>query len=169
MPALISQVRFHLNWQWPAIRMQYERLAERARQPQERMLAEHMQTVGDMDFLVTAVRRLLRTAAAAEKIHSKEIDPKYHAQLKLAVKVFDSQWGDRLKEIRDALEHVQSVSPGFPVPMVSIPAAGKGDGEFILMGPHGNLNLAKVYEDARSIAKAVANIVEPAENGPASS
>jgi hypothetical protein len=139
--------------------MQYERLAERAHQPQERMFAEHMQTVGDMDFFVTAVRRLLRTAAAAEKIHSEEIDPKHHAQLKLAVKVFDSQWGDRLKGIRDALEHVESVSTGFPVPMVSIPTDGDGDGEFILMGPHGNLNLAKVYEDARSIAKAIARIV----------
>jgi hypothetical protein len=122
-----------------------------------------------VDFLVTAVRRLLRTAAAAEKIHSEEVDPKLHAQLKLAVKVFDSKWGDRLKEIRDALEHVESLSSGFPVPMVGIPADGNGDGEFILMGPHGNLNLTKVYEDARSIAKAIASIVEPAESGPASS
>lgn len=158
MPVLISQVQFHLNWQWPAIRMQYERLTERAHQPQERRLVEHMQTVGDMDFLVTAVRRLLRTADAALQIRSE-----YHEQLKLAVKVFKSRWWPSIKEIRDALEHVERLSTGFPVPAVGIPANGNGDGEFILTGSHGNLDLGKMYKDAQSIAKAIASIIEPAE------
>jgi hypothetical protein len=122
-----------------------------------------MQTVGDMDLLVTAVRRLLRTADAAQKIHSEEIDPKRHAQLKLAIKVFDSRWGDRIKDIRNALEHVESLSPGFPVPAVAIPTDGNGNGEFIFMAPGGNLDVGKMYEDARSIAKAIASIVQPAD------
>lgn len=33
----ISRVRFNLNWQWPAISMQYERLMERSRLPMERL------------------------------------------------------------------------------------------------------------------------------------
>ena len=37
--------------------MQYERLTERSRLPPERTFYEHMQTVADMDFLVTSVRR----------------------------------------------------------------------------------------------------------------
>jgi hypothetical protein len=137
--------------------MQYERLAERAHQPPERMLAEHMQTIGDMDFLVTAVRRLLRTADAAMQIPSEH----HHEQLKLAVKAFESRWWPRLKEIRDALEHVETPVAGFPVPAVGIPMSGNGDGKFIFMGPTGNLDLGKMYEAARAIAKAISSVVGP--------
>jgi hypothetical protein len=151
-------VRFHFNWQWPAIQMQYERLMERASQPQERMLVEHMRTVADMDFLVTAMRRFLRTAQVALQIRSK-----YHAQLKLALRIFESKWWTSLKEIRDALEHVETPAAGFPVPSVRIPSNENGAGEFILMGPHGNLDMGKLYEDARSIAKAIASIIEQVE------
>jgi hypothetical protein len=48
--ALIRHVGFNVNWQWPAINMQYERLMARARLAPERMLYEHMNTVADMDF-----------------------------------------------------------------------------------------------------------------------
>ena len=133
--------------------MQYERLIERSRQP-ERMFAEHMQMVADMDFLVTAVRRLLRTAELARQIPSE-----HQSQLKLALKVFNSRWGN-LKAVRDAMEHFDTTEAVFPVAAVGIPASGNGDGEFTFMWPGGNLDLGKLYEDARSIAKAVVSIIE---------
>jgi len=60
--------------------MQYERLVERSRLPNGRLLAEHMETVADMDFLVTSVRRLLRTAELARQIPSER-----QRQLRLAL------------------------------------------------------------------------------------
>ena len=49
------------------------------------------------------------------------------------------------------------------MPAVGIPANGNGDGEFILTGSYGNLDLGKMYKDAQSIAKAIASIIELAE------
>lgn len=149
----VSEVQFHINWQWTAIRMQYERLQERSQLPPERMLIEHMKVVADMDFLVTSVRRLLRTAALARQIPSE-----HQQKLKLALKAFNSRW-DNLKAVRDALEHSDTAAM-FPVPAVGIPDAGKGDGEFIFMWPGGNLNLSKLYEDTQSIVKAIFSIIE---------
>jgi hypothetical protein len=149
----VSEVRFHINWQWTAIRMQYDRLLERSRQPPELMLMEHMQVVADMDFLVTSVRRLLRTATLARQIPSA-----HQQQLKLALRLFNSRWGN-LKVVRDALEHSDTAAT-FPVPAVGIPSSGNGDGEFTFMWPGGNLNLGKLYEDARSIAQAIISIIE---------
>ncbi len=136
--------------------MQYERLAERARLPLERIPGQHMQTVADMDFLVTSVRRLLRTAQAARQIPSE-----HQPQLKLALKVFNSRWGN-LTAVRDSLEHSDTAAE-FPVPVVVIPTSGNGDGEFTFMWPGSNLNLGKLYEDARSIVRAIATVIEPAE------
>ncbi len=79
--------------------MQYERLTERSRLPPERTFYEHMQTVADMDFLVTSVRRLLRTAELGRRIPSE-----HQPQLKLSLKIFNSRWGN-LTAVRDALEH----------------------------------------------------------------
>jgi hypothetical protein len=135
--------------------MQYERLIERSRLFPERRFAEHMRMVADMDFLVTSVRRLLRTAEFARQIPSD-----YQPQLKLALKVFDSRWGN-LKAVRNALEHCD-LAEMFPVPAVGIPASGNGDGEFTFMWPGGNLDLGKLYEDSRSIARAIVSIVESA-------
>lgn len=155
MAGLTSQVRFHLNWQWPAIRMQYERLVERSRDP-ERMFAEHMQMVADMDFLVTSVRRLLRTAQLARQIRSE-----HQEQLRLALKIFNSKWGN-LTAVRDAMEHSDTAKM-FPAPAIGIPTSGNGDGEFTFMWPGGNLNLGKLYKDAQSIATAIVSIIEPVE------
>ncbi|HEY6315008.1 MAG TPA: hypothetical protein VIY52_29980 [Streptosporangiaceae bacterium] len=114
--------------------------------------------VGDMDFLVTAVRRFLRTAELAQQIPSE-----HQPQLEQALNVFNSRWWASLKEIRDALEHFDTTALAFPVPAVGIPASGNGDGEFTFMRPGGNLDLGKLYEDARSIAKAILSVIEPLE------
>lgn len=136
--------------------MQYERLIERSRLPQERMLIEHMQMVADMDFLVTSVRRLLRTAELARRIPSE-----HQPQLKLAIKILNSRWGN-LKAVRDALEHSDTAAT-FPVPAVGIPMSGHGDGKFTFMWPGGNIDLGKLYEDAQSILKTIIRVIESLE------
>lgn len=137
--------------------MQYERLIERSRLPPERMFAEHMQMVADMDFLVTSVRRLLRTAEFARQIPSD-----HQRQLRQAINVFKSRWWANLKAIRDALEHSDTAMM-FPVPAVGIPVSGHGDGQFIFMWPGGNLDLGKLFEDAQSVFRAILRVIEPIE------
>lgn len=155
----VADVRFHINWQWPAIDMQYQRLIERTRLSADNMLVEHMRIVADMDFLVTAVRRFLRTAAVARQIPSED-----QHQLKLALKVFNSRWGN-LKPVRDALEHSDTAA-NFPVPAVATTVTGNGEGEFIFMWPGDNIHLTKLYEDSRSILKAILGIIQPLELTP---
>ncbi len=152
----IAQVQFHLNWQWPGITMQYQRLMDRSKQPMELRFAEHMKLIADMDFLATAIRRLLRTAELARQIPSERQEP-----LRLALCCFKSRWWPSLKAIRDALEHLD-MSGDFPAPAVAFPASGDG-GTFTFMGRHGNLDLGKMYEDARSVAQAIARVIEPLE------
>lgn len=154
----ISQVRFNLNWQWPAISMQYERLMERSRLPMERLAFEHMRTVADMDFLVTAVRRLLRTAGLARQIPST-----HQEQLDRALRIFHSKWGN-LTAVRNALEHSDTTGD-FPVPAIGIPTSGQGDGEFTFMWSGGNIDLGKLYANAQSVAQAIAAVLESAEAG----
>jgi len=152
--SLISQVQFNLNWQWPAIKMQYERLKERSRLPPERMLYEHMQMVADMDFLVIMARRFLRTAEQARQIPSQ-----HQPQLKLAIKAFYSRWGN-LTAVRNALEHSDATAM-FPVPAASFHTAEHSSGQFVFMWPGGNVDLGKLYEDAQSLLKAILKLVEP--------
>lgn len=140
--------------------MQYERLMERSQLPMDRMLVEHMRTVADMDFLVTAVRRLLRTAELALPIRSE-----HQPQLKLALTTFNSRWWASLKAIRNALEHLDAKGD-FPLPSVAVPTSGDRDGSFTFVGVHGNLDLGRLYEDARSVAAAIAKVIEPVEAEP---
>jgi hypothetical protein len=155
--SLVSQVRFNINWQWPAIGMQYERLMARSSSTQEVMISEHGRTVADMDFLVIMVRRFLRTAEQARQIQSD-----YQPQLKLAIKVFYSRWGN-LTEVRDALEHSDTTTM-LPVPAMSFPMQGStSDRQFVFMWPGGNLDLGKMFKDAQSILRAILGVIEPLE------
>lgn len=156
MAARIAQVQFHLNWQWPGITMQYKRLMDRSKQPMELRFTQPMELVADMDFLATEVRRLLRTAELARQIPSDHQEP-----LRLALCSFKSKWWPSLKAIRDAMEHLDT-SGDFPVPAIAFPASGDG-GTFTFMGRYGNLDLGKMYEDARSLARAIARVIEPLE------
>jgi hypothetical protein len=148
---LALKVRFHINWQWPAIKMQYERLMERANLPVNRMVYEHMLMVADMDFLVIMVRRFLRTAEQARQIPSNN-----QKQLKLAINVFNSHWKNTIK-VRDALEHIERAGV-FPVPAASFPKAADGSAEFTFMWPGGNLDLGKLFGDAQSIMRAIVKV-----------
>jgi hypothetical protein len=106
-----GQIRYHLNWQGTAIKVQYDRLAANMYvDPEDSVLESmnsHMRAVVDLDFLVTSVRRLLRVA---EQARSFGLDPK--RELKLAIKVFNSRWLPYLVDIRNTLEHVDG--PGTP-------------------------------------------------------
>jgi hypothetical protein len=120
------------------------------------MLYEHMRTVADMDFLVIMVRRFLRTAEQARQIPSDR-----QWQLKLAIKVFYSRWGN-LTDVRNALEHSDTAAI-FPVPAASFPVLEDSGGQFVFMWPGGNLDLGKLFEDAQSILKAILGVIEPLE------
>jgi hypothetical protein len=74
--------------------------------------------------------------------------------------------GGRLGEAkRPALEHLDAKGD-FPLPAVAIPTSGDGDGNFTFVGVHGNLDLGRLYEDARSVAAAIAKVIEPVEAEP---
>ena len=136
--------------------MQYERLMARSRLSTELMFYEHMKVVADMDFLVIILRRFLRTAEQARQIPSD-----YQSQLRLAIKVFYSRWGN-LTDIRNALEHSDTTTM-FPVPAVSFPMHEDSDGQFVFMWPGGNLDLGKLFDNAQSILKAILGVIEPLE------
>jgi hypothetical protein len=152
----VSQVRFSINWQWTAIRLQYDRLMTRSRLSTELMPYEHMKIVADMDFLVIILRRFLRTAEQARQIPSG-----CQSQLRLATKVFYSRWGN-LTDIRNALEHPDTTAM-FPVPAVSFPMHEDSGSQFVFMWPGGNLDLGKLFDDAQTILKAILGVIEPLE------
>jgi hypothetical protein len=155
--SLVSEVRFNINWQWPAIGMQYKRLMARSCSTPEIMLSEHGEIVADMDFLVIMVRRFLRTAEQARRIPSD-----YQSQLKLAIRLFYSRWGN-LTDVRDALEHFDTTAM-FPVPVMSFPMHGSsGDHQFLFMWPGSNLDLGKMFKDAQSILRAILAVIQPLE------
>jgi hypothetical protein len=136
--------------------MQYKRLMQRSRLPSERIFYEHMLMVADMDFLVIMIRRFLRTAAQARQIPSE-----HQIQLKQAIGVFNSRWKN-ITHVRDALEHFDKAAM-FPVPVGAYPTSGRNDAQFTFLWPEGNLDLGKLYEDARSILKAILKVIEPIE------
>ena len=129
--------------------MQYNRLIERSALPPEKYIFQHMLMVADMDFLVIMVRRLLATAEQAKQIPS---DSK--PQLRAAVATFNSRWRN-LTDIRHALEHFDT-SAMFPVPAIR-------GGQFTFMWPGGNIELAELFEDARSIKDAIISVIRPLE------
>jgi hypothetical protein len=132
----VGQIRYGLNWQATAIKMQYERLAANTQVDPEAPVADslmsHMQAVVDLDFLITAIRRLLRVA---EQARSFKLDPKN--ELKLAIKIFDSHWRPYLVNISNSLEHGDN--PGTPfVPF-------RGGGKIAFLHPGGELDASKLY------------------------
>ena len=129
--------------------MQYERLVERASLPPEQMFSQHMQMMADMDFLAIMTRRFLRTAALARKIPSR-----HQRQLKQTIREFNQRW-QNLTEIRNALEHFDT-NPMFPVPM-------HGGDQFVFIWPGGNIDVVKLFGDARAVLRAILSVIEPLE------
>jgi hypothetical protein len=156
LPQRAAQIRYGINWQWTAIKMQYERLmAYRPIQPGslvEAAAREHMRGVVDMDFLVTAVRRLLRVAEQARRSGCDT-----NGDLKLPTRLFNSRWG-YVVHVRNTLEHVDS--PGVPiVPMQS----SSPNGRWNFLTPENNLSVQDLFEDAAKLCKAIYKVIEPYE------
>jgi len=151
-----AQIRYGVNWQWTAVKMQYERLmARRPMQPGdlvEAALPEHMRGVVDMDFLVTAVRRLLRVAEQARRSGCDT-----NADLKVPIRIFNSRWS-HVVDVRNTLEHVDC--PGVPiVPMQS----SDPDGRWLLLTPGNHLSVQDLFEDAAKLCKVICKVIEPYE------
>jgi hypothetical protein len=139
--------------------MQFERLEKRAKTPRDQIPFEHMLIVADMDFLVTMVRRFLRTAEKARQIPSGNQE-----NLKTAIAIFNSHWNN-LTDIRDALEHFDGNKP-FPVPAITYSTSDDKNISIEFMCPNGNLNAYKLFKDARSILEAILDVIGPLERLP---
>jgi hypothetical protein len=150
-----AQIRYSVNWQGIAIKMQYERLRANMHVDPEasvgEVLSSHMRAVVDLDFLITSVRRLLRVA---EQTRRFGLDPK--KELKSAIQIFNSRWGRHLVDIRNTLEHVDG--PGTPF----VPSRGGGAISFAY--PGGQLDAGKLYDAAIELHKAICRAIEPFES-----
>jgi hypothetical protein len=156
LPQRAAQIRYGVNWQWTAVKMQYERLmARRLMQPgdlAETAAPEPMRGVVDMDFLVTAVRRLLRVAEQAKRSGCDT-----NADLKVSIRIFNSRWS-HVVDVRNTLEHVDG--PGVPiVPMQS----SEPDSRWLFLTPGNRLNIQDLFEDASKLCKAICKVIEPYE------
>jgi hypothetical protein len=120
----------------------------------EDALRGHVHGIADMDFFVTAIRRLLR---AAELTRSSGCDAK--GELRLAIKLFNSQWNHVIR-VRDALEHFDEwerrAAEGGIIPV-------SGGGNFIFMWADGPVNAQQLFESAEKLYKAICKVIEPLE------
>jgi hypothetical protein len=98
------------------------------------------------------VRRFLRTAEQARQIPSDN-----QQQLKLALRVFRSRWGN-LTVVRDALEHSDTAAM-LPVPAIGLPENEDHAAQFVFMWPGGNLDVVKLFADACSILQAIKAVI----------
>jgi hypothetical protein len=150
-----GQIRYSVNWQGTAIKVQYERLAVNMHINPEIPVIEsaraHYQAIADLDFLITSIRRLLRVAEQARSYH---LDP--NKELKLAIKIFNSRWHPSLVNIRNALEHVDK--PGTPF----FPARGGDTMAFVY--PGGQIDAGKLYTAAMNLHQAICKAIEPFES-----
>jgi hypothetical protein len=151
-----AQIRYGVNWQWTAVKMQYERLmARKPMQPDDLVevaLPEHMRGVVDMDLFVTAVRRLLRVAEQARRSGCDS-----NADLKVPIKIFNSRWG-HVVDVRNTLEHVDG--PGVPiVPMQS----SNPDSRWLFLTPGNHLSVQHLFEDSAKLYAAICKAIEPYE------
>lgn len=145
----VAEVRYDVNWQGTAVRMQYERLGAHLELPQEEQLAAHMRAVVDMDFLVTAVRRLLRVAERARRIG---VDGS--GELREAVRAIAPQ-SAQVVRVRNALEHFDQQKVGI------VPVAGGGSVSF--MWASGQVDVHELYKAAEDLRKAIWRVLERAE------
>lgn len=148
-----GQIRYSLNWQGTAIKVQYERLAANMHvDPEDSVLESmnsHMRAVVDLDFLITSVRRLL---CVAEQARDFGLDPK--RKLKLAIKIFNLRWLPYLVDIRNTLEHIDGSGTPF--------APSRG-GTISFAHPNGQVDAGKLYIAARELHKAISRAIEPFE------
>lgn len=146
-----AQIRYDINWQGTAARMQYERLVTHMSRSLEDRLMAHMSGVVDLDFLVISVNRLLHVAERA-----RDFGCDNDGKLKVAIKLFISRWLPQLRDIRNALEHLDQGGAGI-VPV-------QGDDTMLFAWPGGQIDVHKLFKAADELIKAVCRTIEPLES-----
>jgi hypothetical protein len=147
-------VRNRADLQWIAIEVQHERMTTTFRSPadlSERMSARHCRGLVDLDFFLTAVRRLERAANLARD----SCDPA--GELRQPVKLFRTRTHG-VTRIRDTLEHFDDED-----------RRGRIDGLGVGTGPdswtitYGDLHLdtAQLVTAARDVHRAIRAVVDP--------
>jgi hypothetical protein len=148
-----NSIRFNLNWQWTAIKLQHDRLTDSSISPNDTVevsMRNHMNGIVDMDFLVIAVRRLLRVAEQAKK-SGCDVNKK----VKPAIKEFETHWG-HIIGARNSLEHVGGHGT-FLLPMSS----SSGDWQFGM--PGNSIKMHELFRDAQILARVISKVIEPYE------
>jgi hypothetical protein len=130
--------------------MQYDRLVAHMNLPLEDRVLAHLRGVADLDFLVISVHRLLHVAERA-RAFGCDADGK----LKLAIKVFSSQWLPQLVEVRNALEHLDQGGVGL------FPIQGGDTMSFSWRG--GQMDVHELFKAADELIKAICRVIEPLE------
>jgi len=156
-------IRYETDWQWAAAKLQYDRLMSYSEVSAEVLLEDlarqQLHARADMDFLITAVRRLLRAAE-----HARDSGCDANGTLALPIRRFRSRWAHALKA-RDALEHFdewerrRAEGPILPV---------RGGGDVVLLWPGGNVSAGQLFRSAEELFKAVSDLIEPLVSGEAS-
>jgi hypothetical protein len=147
----VAQVRYDINWQGTAVRMQYERLVSHINLPIEERTFAHLRGIADLDFLVISIYRLLNVAKRA-----KEFGCDTDGKLRLAIHLFESQWFSRLKELRNALEHLDHGGIGI------VPVQGGGSISFVWST--GQVDAHKLYTAADRLITTICRVIEPLES-----
>lgn len=145
-----AQIRYDINWQGTAVRMQYGRLVAHMNLPLEGRVLAHLCGVADLDFLVISVHRVFHVAKRA-RAFGCDAD----GQLKLAIKVFSSQWLPQLVEVRNALEHLDQESVGL------FPVQGGDTMSFAWRG--GQMDVHGLFKAADELIKTICRVIEPLE------
>jgi hypothetical protein len=151
-----TNIRFNLNWQWTAVKLQHERLAANVLSPDdlvEESMRKHLNGMVDMDFLVVSVHRLLLVAKQAK---SSGCDTS--GTLKPVIKDFESRWG-HIISARNALIHIDDKRPKTALLPIS---STNGDWQFGM--PGNSIDMHELFKDAHTLAKAIAKVIEPYES-----
>jgi hypothetical protein len=147
----VAQIRYDVNWQGTAIRMQYERLVAHLDLSLEDRWRAHMRAVVDLDLLVISVNRLLNVAERTRRFGCDS-----NGQLKRATKIFRSQWDSQLTDVRNALEHLDQGGAGI------IPVEGGGTLLFVWRG--GQVDAHKLFNAADNLCRVICRVIEPLES-----
>jgi hypothetical protein len=150
-----ASIRFNLNWQWTAIKLQYDRLVNNVMVPNDLIevsMRKHMNGVVDMDFFVIAVHRLI---VVAEQAKNSGCD--LNKELKPAIKDFKSRWGN-IAAARNALEHIDDQRPERAL----LPTSSSS-GDWQLGMPGNSLKVHEIFRDAQILARTVSKVIEPYE------
>ncbi|MGO9077952.1 MAG: hypothetical protein ACLQDY_02770 [Streptosporangiaceae bacterium] len=139
-------IRYELNWQATALRMQYERLVHHLGLSENERLLGYMQSVTDLDYLVITAHRIYRLADIA-KGYGIDRD----GELKDVIGAFRRDWKPKLIKIRDALEHLDHGSVGL------LPY--EGDGVITFASILGPIDVHELYKAADELCQAISRAV----------